>query len=457
LGRPDSQIRLDYRPENKPVPSRSWRRLRWLASAIATPIVGALLLMGSVGGHSPGTTHASLLNMSLQTRPLALPPLPPVEASQPAQPGAEPALTELDLQVRRGDTLDQLFRKNHLDVGQLHEMLALPDARTALRLVKPGDVLELHTDELGVAQLSRRVDENHTIVIERTAAGFTAHTTEDVLEHRVTQAYAVIDSSLFNAGKQAGVSDKVVLDLAAIFAWDIDFVLDIREGDNFTVLYEQIFRDGEYLRDGDIVAAEFTNHGHTYRALRHVSRDSQVGYYTPEGLSTHKAFLRAPVAFTRISSEFNPRRRHPILNTIRAHQGVDYAAPAGTPVQAAGEGKVLFTGRKGGYGNCIILQHGKDITTLYAHLSRFAPKLRPGVRVHQGNTIGYVGMTGLATAPHLHYEYRITGGHKNPRTVPLPQADPIAPEEKAEFLAKAAPMLDRLALVRAARLAQLDP
>jgi murein DD-endopeptidase MepM/ murein hydrolase activator NlpD len=457
LGRPDSQIRLDYKPENKPVPRRSWPHLRWFASAIATPFVGALLLMGSVGGHSPGTTHASLLNMSLQTRPLALPPLPPVQESEPQAPAAEPAVTELDLQVRRGDTLDQLFRKNQLDVGQLHEMLALPEARTALRLVKPGDMLEVRTDVQGVAQLSRRIDENHTIVIERTAAGFTARTTEDLLEYRVTQAYAVIESSLFNAGKNAGVSDKVVLDLAAIFAWDIDFVLDIREGDNFTVLYEQVFRDGEYLRDGDIVGAEFTNDGHTYRALRHVSRDGQVGYYTPEGLSTHKAFLRAPVAFTRISSEFNPRRRHPILNTIRAHQGVDYAAPAGTPVQAAGEGKVLFAGRKGGYGNCIILQHGKDITTLYAHLSRFAPKLRPGARVHQGNTIGYVGMTGLATAPHLHYEYRIAGVHKNPRTVPLPQADPIAPEEKAGFLAQAAPMLDRLALVRAARLAQLGP
>ena len=457
MGRPDSQIRLDCKPENKSAPGRSWRQLRWLASALATPVVGGLLLlMGSAGGHSPGTTHASLLNMSLQTQSLALPPLPLPPPSAPVAP-AEPAMTELDLQVRRGDTLDQLFRKNDLDVGQLHEMLALPDARNGLRLVKPGDVLELLTDDGGVAQLTRRLDENHTIIIERTPTGFQSHMKEDILEHRVTQAYAVIESSLFNAGKSAGVSDKVVLDLAAIFAWDIDFVLDIREGDNFTVLYEQIFRDGEYLRDGDIVAAEFTNDGDTYRALRYVAKDGEVGYYTPDGLSTHKAFLRAPVAFTRISSEFNPHRRHPILNTIRAHQGVDYAAPAGTPVQAAGEGKVLFAGRKGGYGNCIILQHGKDITTLYGHLSRFAAKLRPGLRVHQGDTIGYVGMTGLATAPHLHYEYRIANVHKNPRTVPLPQADPIAPAEKAEFLAQAAPMLDRLALVRAARLAQIDP
>jgi murein DD-endopeptidase MepM/ murein hydrolase activator NlpD len=458
LGRPDSQIRLDYKPENKPVSVRSWRQLRWLASIIATPFVGGLLLlMGSAGGHSPGTTHASLLNMSLQTQPLALPPLPLPPPSEPAAATPEPTLTELNLQIRRGDTLDQLFRKNHLDVGQLHEMLALPDARSGLRLVKPGDVLELRTDDQGIAQLSRRIDENHTIVIERTTSGFQAHTEEDVLEHRVTQAYAVIESSLFSAGKSAGVSDKVILDLAAIFAWDIDFVLDIREGDNFTVLYEQIFREGEYLRDGEIVAAEFTNDGDTYRALRYISQDGEVGYYTPDGLSTHKAFLRAPVAFTRISSEFNPHRRHPILNTIRAHQGVDYAAPAGTPVQAAGEGKVLFAGRKGGYGNCIIVQHGKDITTLYGHLSRFAAQLRPGLRVHQGDTIGYVGMTGLATAPHLHYEYRIAGVHKNPRTVPLPQADPIAPAEKAEFLAQATPMLDRLALVRETRLAQIDP
>jgi murein DD-endopeptidase MepM/ murein hydrolase activator NlpD len=456
LGQPDSQIRLDYKPEDKPVARRPWTQMRWLASAIATPILGAVLLLGYGGKHGTGTADASLIGPAhaLQTRPLALPPLPLEEL--PAAPVEAPTGTTLTLAIKRGDTLDRLFRQNHLDVRQLQMMLAIPQARDGLRLVKPGDELQLRTDDGGIAELTRRLDESHTLIIQRGADGFQAQTKEDALERRVTQARAVIDSSLFNAGKSVGVSDRVIIELASIFAWDIDFVLDIREGDTFTVLYEQVFRDGEYLRDGDIVGAEFTNDGDTFRALRYVDHDGDVGYYTPEGLSMRKAFLRAPVSFTRVSSEFNPHRRHPILNTIRAHQGVDYAAPAGTPVQAAGDGKVIFAGRKGGYGNCVILQHGNDITTLYGHLSRFAAKLHVGQRVHQGELIAYVGMTGLATAPHLHYEYRIAGVHKNPRTVPLPQADPIAPAEKPAFLAQTMPMLNRLALVKATKVAQVD-
>jgi murein DD-endopeptidase MepM/ murein hydrolase activator NlpD len=429
--------------------------VRWVASLLATPILGGILfVLGNAGGNAPATANATLFDTRMQTRPLPLPPLPESEAAAPEAPATQ---SEIRLAVRRGDTLDQLFRKNDLDVGQLQAMLELPEARDGLRLVKPGDVLELRTDETGIAMLSRRLDEAHTLFIERTSTGFQARTVEDAIEHRVTQAHAVISSSLFNAGKSAGVSDKVVLELAAIFAWDIDFVLDIRDGDDFTLIYEQLFRDGEYLRDGDILAAEFINDGDTYRAFRYVTGDGQVGYYTPDGLSMRKAFLRAPVEFTRVSSEFNPYRRHPILNTIRAHQGVDYAAPAGTPVRAAGDGKVLFAGRKGGYGNCIILQHGQDVTTLYGHLSRFAANLRAGLRVRQGDTIGYVGMTGLATAPHLHYEYRVAGVHKNPRTVALPQADPIAPADRPEFLVQSARLQDRLALVKSTRVADLDP
>jgi murein DD-endopeptidase MepM/ murein hydrolase activator NlpD len=454
LGQPDRQIRLDYKPEDKPVPRRPWTQMRWLASAIATPIIAAALLLGNAGKNGTGTADAALINpTAVQTRALALPPLPLEEVPAPVE---APAVPTLELQIKRGDTLDRLFRKNHLDVGQLQAMLAIPEARDGLRLVKPGDELELRLDDGGIAGLTRRLDESHTLIIERGPDGFAAQTREDALERRVTQANAVIDSSLFNAGKSVGVSDRVIIELASIFAWDIDFVLDIREGDDFTMLYEQVFRDGEYLRDGDIVAAEFTNDGDSFRAFRYIDPDGDVGYYTPDGRSMRKAFLRAPVAFTRVSSEFNPHRRHPILNTIRAHQGVDYAAPAGTPVQAAGDGKVIFAGRKGGYGNCVILQHGNDITTLYGHLSRFAAKLHVGQRVHQGELIAYVGMTGLATAPHLHYEYRIAGVHKNPRTVPLPQADPIAPAEKAAFLAQTAPLLNRLALVKATQVAQVD-
>jgi murein DD-endopeptidase MepM/ murein hydrolase activator NlpD len=234
------------------------------------------------------------------------------------------------------------------------------------------------------------------------------------------------------------------MNLAGIFAWDVDFVLDIRAGDDYYILYEEIWQDGKFVTTGEIIAAEFNNAGRTNHAIRFVDREGRSDYFTPEGRSVRKAFVRAPVDFTRISSNFNPRRKHPVLNTIRAHKGVDYAAPKGTPIKAAGDGKVIFRGRKGGYGNAIILQHGGNITTLYAHMTSFAKSAQNGRRVKQGQTIGYVGSTGLATAAHLHYEYRINGVHRNPRTVALPQADPIREEYRDEFIASAQPILDEL-------------
>jgi len=234
------------------------------------------------------------------------------------------------------------------------------------------------------------------------------------------------------------------MNLAGIFAWDVDFVLDIRAGDSFSVIYEELWRDSEKLGEGDILAAEFINQGQAFRAVRYQDPSGRVDYFTPEGTSVRKAFIRAPVAFSRVSSSFNPNRRHPVLHTIRAHRGVDYAAPRGTPVKAAGDGKIIHRGRKGGYGNAVILQHGSNITTLYAHLNGFSKSARNGSRVKQGDVIGYVGSTGLASGPHLHYEYRRNGVHMNPRTVKLPDADPINPQYLADFQKAAQPLLDGL-------------
>ena len=237
------------------------------------------------------------------------------------------------------------------------------------------------------------------------------------------------------------------MQMAGIFQWDIDFIQDVRVGDEFTVIYEELWRDGVKLRNGDIVATEFVNQGKSYRAARYKLSNGDFDYFTPEGRSVRKAFLRAPVEFTRISSNFNPNRRHPVLNTIRAHRGVDYAAPTGTPVQAAGDGKIIFRGVQGGYGNAIVVQHGGNITTLYGHLSRFG-KARVGGRVGQGEVIGYVGKSGLATGPHLHYEYRVNGAHRNPRTVPLPPADPIPPDAHDDFRSTTATLWQQLDLYR---------
>jgi murein DD-endopeptidase MepM/ murein hydrolase activator NlpD len=232
--------------------------------------------------------------------------------------------------------------------------------------------------------------------------------------------------------------------LADIFGWDIDFVLDVRPGDAFVVTYDEIWRDGAYVKDGPIQAAAFINHGREFRAVRYADPEGGTHYYTPDGRSLHRAFLRAPLDFTRVSSRFNSSRLHPILNRIRAHQGVDYAAPMGTPVRAASDGRIRFAGRKGGYGNLVEIEHSASVVTVYGHLSRFARETRAGAHVTQGTVIAYVGMTGLATGPHLHYEYRLNGVFKNPQTVVLPGAAPIDARWRADFLDRSARQLASL-------------
>ena len=221
----------------------------------------------------------------------------------------------------------------------------------------------------------------------------------------VATAAGVIDSSLFEAGQRVGLSDNLIMQMAEIFGWDVDFALDIRAGDRFALVFEEQFKDGEKIGEGPIIAAEFINLGRRIRAVRYVDPEGKTDYFSPDGRSMRKAFLRTPVNFARISSRFSFSRRHPILHKMRAHRGVDYAAPRGTAVKASGDGRVIFASRKGGYGRTIIIRHGSAYTTLYAHLARFSKGVRPGKRVEQGQVIGYVGSTGLATGPHLHYEY----------------------------------------------------
>ncbi|MCK4675759.1 MAG: peptidoglycan DD-metalloendopeptidase family protein, partial [Gammaproteobacteria bacterium] len=250
------------------------------------------------------------------------------------------------------------------------------------------------------------------------------------------------------AGESAGISDNIIMELANIFGWDIDFALDIRKGDNFTVLYEELYRDGEKISDGKILAADFINDGKIYRAVRYKNpQTSESEYYTPDGKSMRKAFIRSPVHFSRISSGFNLKRKHPILLNKRPHRGVDYAAKSGTPIYAAGDGKVIFKGKKGGYGKVMILKHGSKYSSLYAHLKTYNRKLRVGSRVKQGQTIAYVGSTGLATGPHLHYEFRVNGVHRNPLTVRLPASNPVPKRYMDDFDLVTAPVIAQLDLV----------
>ncbi|MFK8016992.1 MAG: peptidoglycan DD-metalloendopeptidase family protein [Gammaproteobacteria bacterium] len=382
------------------------------------------------------------------TRPLALPAPTRIANLEQADSAEELSGQPLTLTISPGDTLDELFNDNDLSRTDLANILAIKDAKAALTLLMPGDKIDVRHQNKNITYLSRQLDEVRTLHVRRGDEGFTTHVTEQPVEVRINRASATITSSLFLAAKAAGISDTLTMNLAGIFAWDIDFVLDIRQGDRFSVIYEEIWQNGKRLRDGTIVAALFENDGDEFKALRYVDPDGNAGYFTPEGVNVKKAFLRAPIKFTpRVTSNFNPKRLHPVHKRVRPHRGVDYGAPTGTPIIAAGDGKVIFRGRKGGYGNTVILQHGSNITTLYAHMSKFNRKVRNGSRVKQGQVIGYVGATGTVTARHLHYEYRLNGVHRNPRTVSLPKAKPIPKKLAQDFRQATTPLLNQLNVV----------
>ncbi|MEX0900637.1 MAG: peptidoglycan DD-metalloendopeptidase family protein [Gammaproteobacteria bacterium] len=369
---------------------------------------------------------------------LQLPAKAMLSAVADSVPGLAPEATTIT--VRPGDSLARIFSRVGLTPADVHAVVhSSVDARRLVDL-KPNQVLSFVRDVDGkLVRVEYPLDEARILKVARVGENYRSEVTELPIERRVRFAEGTISSSLFLAARDAGLSDALTMNLARIFGWDIDFVLDIRAGDRFTVLFEEIYRDGEKLRDGNILAAEFVNRGNRYKAVRF-----NDDYFTPEGLAMRKAFLRAPVDFTRISSNFNPNRRHPILNRIRAHRGVDYAAPTGTRIYAAGDGRVVFRGNRNGTGNTVELQHGGNITTLYAHMSRFASGVTTGSRVRQGQLIGYVGMTGLATGPHLHYEFRLNGVHRNPVTVKLPDAAPLPAEHHARFATYATPLLAHL-------------
>jgi murein DD-endopeptidase MepM/ murein hydrolase activator NlpD len=262
---------------------------------------------------------------------------------------------------------------------------------------------------------------------------------------QLVNTQGVVTSSLEEAAKKAGMPEVLVEQLTQIFAWDIDFATNLHEGDRFTVVYER----GGYNGADDIVAAEFVNRGKTFRAVRYIDKEGFANYYTPEGNPLQKAFLSTPVDFARISSHFDMHRRHPVLNRIRAHKGVDYAARTGTPVKATGTGEIAFLGRKGGYGQVLIIKHGDRYETVYAHLSRFRTGLQEGSMVRQGEVIGYVGQTGLATGPHLHYEFRIDGIHQNPLTAQISNSIPVKSIAMSDFKSQIQDPLAKLNMLKA--------
>lgn len=353
----------------------------------------------------------------------------------------------VSVKIQPGDKLAQVFQQVGIDAQQLNKVLALGGEAAKLARLYPGKTLKIKMGAEGrLQELLYNITPTRTLHImeQGSAASFMANTVEHPLERRIARAAGTIHSSLYLAGQKAGLPDALTMEMANIFGWDIDFATDVQRGDNFTVLYEEFYAQGEKVRAGEILAAEFTNGDKTLQAIRFNDGRGHASYYTPDGLGMRKAFLRTPVEFSRISSGFSLGRRHPLLNHIRSHKGVDYAAPTGTPVKAAGDGTVAFAGNKSGYGKTVILQHGKQYSTLYAHLSRYPKGLNEGDRVEQGQVIGYVGQSGLATGPHLHYEFRVNDQHRNPLTIKLTQAEPIPSQEKSEFVREAKTLMDQL-------------
>ncbi len=368
---------------------------------------------------------------------------PPREIEETISPAVE--THQLQHTIKSGESLSSIFKKHGLSANLLHRIVHSSDTAKQLTDIRPGEtlLLELDADD-NLHRLQLVHNKIHSLEITAEGDSFYALELNREVEPRTAFTSGTIESSLYEAAKQAGLSENLIMELANIFGWDIDFALEIRAGDRFTVIYQEDYLDGEKLRDGPILAAEFVNRGHSYRALRYEDETGRADYFTPEGRSMRKAFLRAPVDFRRISSRFTQERWHPVLGKKRPHMGVDYAAKIGTPVKAAGDGKIIHHGTKGGYGRTVIIQHGQSYTTLYAHLSRYAKNAKSGSRVKQGQVIGYVGKSGLATGPHLHYEFRLNGVHRNPLTVKLPAAEPIAKRYLEDFKLKTQPLLARL-------------
>lgn len=361
--------------------------------------------------------------------------------------------------VLRGDSVASLLARLGIqDDATLRFLHEDPTARGIFRQLRPGRPVTAHVSGNGEAlALAFPVNgADRALFIERHDGRLQASERVLQLDREVQMKSGEIRYSLFGATDDAGIPDGVAMQLAEIFGGDIDFHRDLRRGDRFEVVYETLTALGRPVRSGRILAAEFVNNGKSYRAVWFEDAAGKGGYYTPEGKNVRKAFLRSPLEFSRISSGFTQARFHPILQKWRAHKGVDYAAAIGTRVKAAGDGVVEFVGNQGGYGRVVILRHQGRYTTVYGHLSGFAAGLRNGSRVSQGDVIGFVGASGWATGPHLHYEFRINGVNQNPLSIGLPDALPLTSQQMAQFRTSAQPALARLDLIRDSHPVLLD-
>jgi murein DD-endopeptidase MepM/ murein hydrolase activator NlpD len=399
-------------------------KLRWILAISCLPLFGIYAAFGI----APQSLAGSIVTTSI-VEEITLPDL-----DSTTNTAAEQYFWYKE-RVRRDDTLNNvLSRLNVRNREALNFIRTDAVAGEITTSLKPSHTFDVQSDSEGnLISLEYQLDPDQFITIKQTATGFEASKVIHKLESRPILKSAEIKHSLFSATDEANIPDYVAVQIAEMFESEIDFNTDLRHGDHLSVIYEGGYDEGELLKTGDVLAAEFVNNGKTYKAVGYRDASGEMQYYTPEGKSMHKSFLRSPLEFTRVSSGFNTGRVHPILQQIKAHQGVDLAAPIGTRIKASGDAVVDFVGQKGGYGNVIVLKHANGVSTVYGHLLHFSEGLHKGEKVAQGNVIGFVGMTGLATGPHLHYEFMVNGVHRDPMTVALPKADSIASQDKATF------------------------
>lgn len=415
---------------------------RRLLFALVLPVVLPFFGIMAAFGIAPDTVTDTIERTSVVEQ-IALPALPAT--------GDAGETYWREARIERGDTIATVLQRLQIDDASASQVLLRSrEARALYRLV-PGRTLRAHTTAAGQLIALRYLNGMQLLKIDRDGDALQVWEGAAEVETRVHMRSGEIKSSLFAATDAAGMSDAVAVQIAEVFSTDIDFHRDLRRGDSFAAVYEVQYHQGEPVKTGRLLSAEFVNQGKTFQAVWFDNPDGEGGYYTLDGKNIRKAFLRSPLEFSRVSSGFTMSRFHPVLQTWRAHKGVDYAAPTGTRVRSTGDGIVEFAGKQGGYGNLIVLRHQSKYTTWYGHLSRIAPGLQQGRRVSQGELIGFVGSTGVATGPHLHYEFRTNNIHQDPLRVAMPPAPPLAPQHRAAFDEAVRPLADRLALVRQVR------
>jgi murein DD-endopeptidase MepM/ murein hydrolase activator NlpD len=418
-------------------------RLRTLVALSSLPLFGVVAAFGL----APDTNTLDIVPTTI-TEAISLPT--PVSASAVGT-------FERESVIQAGDTLASALSRLQIDDLEIQRLLTADAVRQMASSIRAGKRIQVATAQDGQL-LSIQFERSNapTLTVRLQGDGYVAEEASELLETRVVMRSGRILTSLYGATDSAGIPDKIADQMAETFSTSLDFREDMRRGDTFSVIYTVNYRNGEPIAAGKLLAAEFVNAGKPYRAVLFRDPFGREDYYTPEGESLKKGFLRSPLEFSRVTSSFSNSRKHPVFGFHRAHTGVDFGAPTGTRVKATGDATVAFAGRKGGYGNLVILRHSNGYETYYAHLSAFVSGIRTGRSVGRGQVIAYVGSTGASTGPHLHYEVRIAGRPQNPMTIKLPGSPPLAVAQRARFLQQTASWSDKLALLRGTNLAALD-